>query len=1103
MTLRSLRRLGFTLLLATLMILTGAPDPAQSQPDPLPLGFHLHHGDARHLAAARQAGGAFGVVVFSWADIEPTPGYFYWERPDSILRAAEFYNVEIIARLDRPPDWALDAESPSPWQPDAYGEFTRRVAERYGDRLTAVILWNEPNLALEWHNQPPNAANFVDLLRAGYIGVKAAAPDLPVLLGGPAMTFGDGITALNDLDFLRAVYAHGGGDFFDGLAAHPYGFGRPPQDDPAPDRLNFRRLELQQAILAENGDDDKPIWITESGWRVSAPDPADGWQVVSPPQQQAYTLEMIALAERYPWLRGIALWELNGDADLYGYNLWHGDDDPSPLYRALVDGCTQRRTDCTQNPADRPAEAQMIPVLAADVAIRLGDRGELHPHWVHLYQGGDDLSVYWQGEFFLSRSQANQPLDLLVETMQIDQPGNQIWINGHPLADLTPRSRPDATSTWVTQRHRITGERLRPGLNTIRISTGLRNPARQYGWWRYENFMFRHLRFVPIQQPQPIVDEWLPLPNPAGWSELTRFRAGEDDSLWIVGNRAGQIWRLDERAERVIHQAGNRPDLIFRDVVATGEATLAATTRGLFRLDPSSGKWSDLPEPSLRGRSIQTVMTSSLGYLAGVEGGGLWRSADLQGRWHLLALAGRTVFDVVEVERAGERTLFAATDQGIFARDPQRRTWTLRPLTLRPLTPFPADAPGKLGLPPEPFTTRLFAGDEGTLIARNQDRLWAWDGQSWSVFGPAEIQGRIVTLTGCCGAGTLLGTFGAGLWQQTDASAWRPIAPQFQRAELMDLAVHRGRVYAAGSFGLFVQSQTDADAWQPVDGLPPVLGDLLIDPQAPERWFAATPAGVYRSEDGGQIWSLASPPWTVFDLALDAKGRFWAATTGGLYFVDDLQADPLDWQATEGMDPVLFFRVNPHPSDPSLIWAGSWGNNVAASSDGGVNFAPIHNGLETLSALDILWHATPGQVTIGTIEGIYRSDDGGQRWFKLPGALDRQTVHALYQGEDGVIWAGAADGLWRSADYGVTWERAADVSPATIHRLGQIRGTDGERWLWAGSEYAGLWLSLDSGASWRFGGLEGRSVFHLLPHPQHSGQWIVATDRGIFTAPIP
>ena len=130
------------------------------------LGFHVGRGDAVHMEATRAAGGSFAVVVFSWANIEPAPDYLYWEVPDAALRAAEFYGIDLIARLDQPPTWALGPDDPSPWQLDAYAGFAQRVAARYGDRLAGVILWNEPNLSLEWNNQPPDAAAYTELLRA-------------------------------------------------------------------------------------------------------------------------------------------------------------------------------------------------------------------------------------------------------------------------------------------------------------------------------------------------------------------------------------------------------------------------------------------------------------------------------------------------------------------------------------------------------------------------------------------------------------------------------------------------------------------------------------------------------------------------------------------------------------------------------------------------------------------------------------------------------------------------------------------------------------------------------------------------------------------------
>lgn len=190
------------------------------------------------------------------------------------------------------------------------------------------------------------------------------------------------------------------------------------------------------------------------------------------------------------------------------------------------------------------------------------------------------------------------------------------------------------------------------------------------------------------------------------------------------------------------------------------------------------------------------------------------------------------------------------------------------------------------------------------------------------------------------------------------------------------------------------------------------------------------------------------------------------------------------------METILFFNVDPSPTDPMELWAGSWGNNVGVSLDRGGMLAPLHNGLETLSVLDVLWHPISGQMTIATIEGLLRTDNDGASWFKLPGPLQQQTVHALHQTADGVIWAGAADGLWLSRDYGVVWARATGLPPVTVLRLGRTRD-----FLWAGTEGAGLWWSRDGGTTWASAGLGARTVYALLDE----GEWLIAaTDAGLW-----
>jgi hypothetical protein len=1082
-------------------------------------GFHVGGGDSAHFAAAAAAGGRFAVVVFSWRDIQPTPDTLYWETPDAVLRAAEYYGQEVVARIDRPPDWARAEGGPAPWDLDSYANFARSVALRYHENLGGVILWNEPNLALEWDGRPPDPAGYTALLKAGYSAVKSVAPELPVLAAGLAFTAGDGTAAYNDLAFLEHMYAAGAGAYFDILAAHPYGFGQPPGQPPAADTLNFRRIELHRGVMAANGDGSKPIWITEMGWRTSAP-PADRWQVVTPAQQRTYTLAALNWVRRYPWLQRLAFWELNRGDDLYGYALWGGPGRSTPAYRALVARAPQTL------PAARAAVAAPVEILAPDVTIRLGDRGELHPHWVHLHRGGRLFSPDWRGEFFLTGAPEVSSFDLVLETMQVDQPTNRIAINGVPLGALRPRSRLDPTSTWVTQRLSVPPSVLKQGANEIVIASGARLPVRQHRWWRWENFQFRNIRLdAHFVFPKPTI-RWQEMPaeaagvltgtptaaragappaSPGGWAETNRLRMIEtEDVLWLTANRSGQIWQLDARSGaapvRLQPEQQGAGERIFLDVAATDAGLQVVATDAGLRWRQGATAW----RPVQRAPAAYATVVIQQGgaWYAGFATQGVWTAQAPYGPWQPLGLAGRTVLDLAAGK---EGQVYAAADNGVylFTAGSWRRLPALPPA-------------GEEGDPAQAnFVGRLWLGPRGELVVRSEDRLFRWaspqseesslSGGMWQPFGPAKLQGRLLALARCCDAGALAGTNGRGIWQQEALGTWRRIdGGVFDNLEINDLATAGARAYAGTANGLF--AQTDSGAWRKVDGLPATITDLLTSPQDPNLWVAATPAGVYRSTDGGGSWHAISPPWVVWDLAWAPAGVLWAARSAGVALTGDVAGDTdVRWQTPTSMDTVLFFTVSPDPDTPGAMWGGTWGNDIGVASgdapdagepgDGGTVLQPLHNGLETLSVLAILRHPTPGQYTIGTIAGLFRSDDRGETWFKLPGPLTEQTIYSLHQDVRGILWAGAADGLWRSDDYGATWRRIAPLPPTAVIRVGDVQRA-GRPLLWAGTEDSGLWLSGDGGETWQFGGLAGRSVYALIADPVND-RLVAATDAGL------
>lgn len=1069
---------------------TAIPSPATAPAPtatPLPtdeflLGFHIDRGNDAHLGAARAAGGKFAVVVFSWADIEPVPNYWYWEVPDAALRAADHHNLRIVARLDRPPAWALSNDDPTPWRLDAYTNFVRRVLNRYGDRLDGVIIWNEPNLALEWHNQSPDPAAYAAMLATVYPVAKEVAPEVPVFGAALAFTLDDSPQAMNDLRYLQAMLNADAGQYIDGLALHPYGFGQPPDAPASPGELNFRRLELHHRLLNNFNLGHKRFWITEMGWRTAAPNPNDRWQVVSPTEQTTYTLAALdQIARDYPWIERAALWELNARGDDYGYYLWHGPDEIAPLYQTLVDRCTDQPLVCNHTVSQADAR-QTIDLLKPDVIIRLGDRGTVHPHWVHLYQGGENFSPRWEGEFFLSDAEADQNFDLLLETMQVDQGTNQLHLNDRFLGKLRPRTRPDPSSTWVTQHLTVSADLLQPGRNVLRLDSGQRNPAWQYDHWRWENLQIRNLRLV--QTPAlTATNNWVKYGQVGGWSEGNRLRPGRNGQAWLLGNRPGELWRWQDG--QLSQQATNRSDLVFVDWLGVPDESgrpiqLTATDRGIFVRPASDTDWQTLPGlPSAYSYRLHQAIDGSL--YAAFENEGLWQTAGLDQPWQTTNLPSPTVLDLTE-DPGGQ--LYAATPNGVFQRAKNAETWIRLP-----------DTPSGT-----PFVQRLYHSPQTGLIARSNDRLWRWQGDtgSWTNFGPADRS--VLSVNTCCTDELWLGTRRDGVLRTDAQGSWSvPAEPAARLNPAVDLLALPNHLLLAGE-NAFMQSIDDGRTWTIIPGQSDTVSDLLVDPGEPGRWLAATPAGVYRSLDQGHTWTSISPPWPVWDMAFDSAGRLHVAFDGGLAWTDDSSGN-VTWQQSRGLEGVLFFNLSPAPGDPQQLWAGTWGNNIAYSTDGGQSLQPLHNGLETLSMLSILRHPTPGQFTVGTIEGLFRSDDDGESWFKLPGPLQNQTVHDLLQGDDGTIWAAAADGLWASRDFGVTWTRTDGIPPITFMRLGQLDQTDGLSLLWAGTEETGLWLSRNGGRSWDFAGLTGRSIYQLLPHPTDPVRLLAATDDGLYASP--
>jgi hypothetical protein len=331
---------------------------------------------------------------FPWNEIEFKKDYFTddkwqissWEKYDRIVDLASAYGLRVVARIDRPPDWAKSSSTDSPLKDNAdLADFANALLERYKGRITYVQIWNEPNLADEWlpgHAVDP--AQYATMLKEVYPAIKKAYPNAVVLTAPMAMTL-EGPESrgnMNELDYWTGMYEAGAQGNFDIASANGYGLDEPPDAPPDPKKLNFRRAELLHDIMVKNGDTDVPVWFSEYGWNASPESLPESernmWRHVSLEQQAEWTVEGIDYArQHWPWAGVISIWYLRQVGDIpadkaeYYFQLIDPEFVPQPVYNSVKVAASNYPGPASKafpTPANPPPTSEVPPTVTAPAA---------------------------------------------------------------------------------------------------------------------------------------------------------------------------------------------------------------------------------------------------------------------------------------------------------------------------------------------------------------------------------------------------------------------------------------------------------------------------------------------------------------------------------------------------------------------------------------------------------------------------------------------------------------------------------------------------------------------------------------------------------------
>ena len=244
-------------------------------------------------------------------------------------------------------------------------------------------------------------------------------------------------------------------------------------------------------------------------------------------------------------------------------------------------------------------------------------------------------------------------------------------------------------------------------------------------------------------------------------------------------------------------------------------------------------------------------------------------------------------------------------------------------------------------------------------------------------------------------------------------------------------------------------------------------------------WYAGTsPAGLFRSEDGGERWQ---PVAGFNDNRMHAK-----------------------WASFGTPDGQLTHSINIDPRDPRHLYLALSGGGVFESTNGGADWAPLNEGCAADFLPDptvpfghdphcvALHPAAPDRLYQQNHCGIYRLDRPQRRWVRIGSAMPKKVGDigfpiVLHPSDPQIAWVLPMDGqtvwprtsiagkpaVYRTSDGGKSWrrlDRGLPQAQAWLTVLRQAMCTDGRAarlGVYFGTTGGEVWAGANGGESWR------------------------------------
>jgi uncharacterized protein (TIGR03437 family) len=484
-------------------------------------------------------------------------------------------------------------------------------------------------------------------------------------------------------------------------------------------------------------------------------------------------------------------------------------------------------------------------------------------------------------------------------------------------------------------------------------------------------------------------------------------------------------------------------------LAAVGDNLFAGVNFGQIFISTDGGETWEFTNTGGNGPDIRDFAAVGANLFAATDGGGVLVSTNGGRSWTKAANAGLSNQKVFALAVIGAN-LFAGTAGGVFRSADNAQTWTAvnSGLTISNVRALAVSG------------ARLLAG---TAVGNGPNEVFVSEnnGDTWRVFGNG--------LTGLGTSGTaveklvvdgdrLLATASGGLLIN-EGGTWRRTSFTTPVTGLRGLAVSGNQLFAGSAYYGVYRSTDGGQNWNAVNrGLHSriVWSSLKVG----GTLYAGFEDGLLATTDEGGAWTRVNlGAVTGVNALLSNNNRLFAGTDDGVFFSVNGQS----WTRGEGLESAVSYFA----ASGANLFAGTFGDGVFRSTDGGANWTAVNTGLTNKSVWVL---ATIGENVFAGTEGggVFRSTDNGANWTAVNTGLPRDDEDAIY------VYALAANGtslfagvigeaLFHSNDNGQTWTRSdRGISPPfylTLHAGGGNLYTSGDAAM-------GCYRSVNNGQDW-------------------------------------